>query len=131
LEKAMQAKYLALDELQTKLEKKVMGVEVHTKDSAGAWPEFLKPFQKQIEAFGIRGLQALAEKLMGGDWLSKTIRGVVVAHPEFQAIWNDTEKRNAATRGLLDALPAGIGENLIRILAAAVDEAAGKGGAQQ
>lgn len=119
LEKMYQDKIRRLDEMEEKLQRKLAApaVTVHeVEDEAAGWPEFLRPFVPTIKQYGIKTIEALAGKLMGGGFEGAGLRFLVLNSPTFQAIWQDPTKREAAAAALISSL-GDLGENLVRLLA--------------
>ncbi len=130
MEKMYQEKIKRLDELEDKLQRKLIGpaVTVHNNEPAdelAAWPEFLRPFAPKIKEYGISTIQSLASKLLGGGFESAGLRFMVLRNPSFKAIWADAAKRESAAASIISALGEA-GENLVRLFA----EEMAKGGAE-
>lgn len=120
LERLYQDKIRRLDDLEQKMERKLAAPIVtngKSPEEMEAWPEFLRPFVPGIKSFGIRTMENLAQKLMGGNLESMGIRALVFNHPTFREIWSDVERRNAAAQALITSLGEA-GENLVKLFEA-------------
>lgn len=122
LEKMYQEKIKRLDELEEKMQRKLSGpaVTVHSTnepvDELAAWPDFLRPFAPSIKAYGIKTMEALAGKLLGGGLEGAGLRFLVLRNPTFQALWSDPAKREGAAAAIIAALGEP-GEHLVRLFA--------------
>jgi len=130
LEKMYQEKIRRLDELEEKMQRKLSmpAVTVHNNEPAdelAGWPDFLRPFAPQIKSYGIKTLEALAGKLMGGGLESAGLRFLVLNNPHFKALWNDPAKRETAAAAIIGALGEP-GENLVRLFMEQMGAAGGE-----